>query len=307
MKHVLYFLIFPGFLFTTVLGLFVSWFDRKVTARVQWRVGPPLLQPVYDIVKLLGKEIILPNEASFWTYFLLPIFGLAAAILASTIVWLALFLSPYGFIGDIIVIMYLLTVPAAALILASFSTANPLASVGASREMKMVLSYELPFILACLVPIIKANTIRLSALVEYQAASGQVIGSISGTLAFIVALLCTQAKLGLVPFDAAEAETEIMGGAYIEFSGAVLAVFKLTKFIMLVAAPLFLALLFMGSAIVDISSFIGILLKYLLVAVLITLIRNTNPRVKIDQAMRFFWGPMSVIGIAAVVLAILGF
>ena len=95
----------------------------------------------------------------------------------------------------------------------------------------------------CLVPIVKARTIVLSGLVEHQMLNGAFIGSFSGVIAFIVGLMCIQAKLGLVPFDAAEAETEIMAGAYIEFSGPVLAVFKLTKFIMMVATPLFLALL----------------------------------------------------------------
>ena len=306
MKAILLYLVFPGFLFTAILGMFISWVDRKVTARVQWRKGPPILQPLYDIVKLLGKELILPEGASVWTFLVFPLFGLASVALASTIIWLSFFNPASTFIGDFIVILYFLTVPAIVLIVASFASANPLASVGASREMKLVLSYELPFILASLVPILKAGTIRLGGLVGAQATGGLFIGSLSGAIAFIVILLCTQAKLGLVPFDMAEAETEIMAGAYIEFSGPALAIFKLTKFMSLVAMPMFVVLLFMGNTITSLASFIGIVLKYVLVIVLVVLIRNTAPRVRIDQAMRFFWLRLAPLSLIAIILALKG-
>ena len=82
--------LFPGFLFTAVVGLIASFIDRKVTARVQWRKGPPLLQPLYDFVKLLGKETIVPKGASKLTFLLSPVFGLAAVTLVSTIIWISL-------------------------------------------------------------------------------------------------------------------------------------------------------------------------------------------------------------------------
>ena len=247
MKNLIYYLLFPGFVFTVVLGLFTSWIDRKVTARVQWRVGPPLLQPVYDIIKLLGKEVIIPQGAPRTLFILLPLVGLSAAILVSTINWLAMLDSSKGFVGDWIVAIYLLAIPAIIMIINAFASANPLASVGGSREIKLLLGYELPFVIACLVPVVKAGSIQLGEIAAFQASSGIFIFSISGIIAFIVALMCTQAKLGLVPFDMAEAETEIMAGAYIEFSGPILAIFKLTKYVMFVASPIFLVLLFMGN------------------------------------------------------------
>lgn len=301
-----YYLVFPGFLFTSALGIFASWFDRKITARVQWRKGPPLLQPLYDVIKLLGKEVILPANSSFWTFLSFPLIGLACSALASSILWLA-FLSPEkSFVADIFVVIYLMNIPAISLIVASFASANPLASQGASREIKLLLSYELPFILSCLVVLIKAQGIKLGELIFYQAVNGLCIGSLSGSLAFIVGLLCTQAKLGAVPFDIAEAETEIMAGAYIEFSGPVLAVFRLTRYIMLVAAPLFLVMLFLGNVATSPQAFLVLGLKYLTVVLLTVLIRNTNPRLRIDQAMRFFWGPVTAVSFIAVILALLG-
>ncbi|MFC1667569.1 respiratory chain complex I subunit 1 family protein, partial [Candidatus Omnitrophota bacterium] len=248
-KHLFNFLIFPGFLFTAVIGLVASWIDRKVTARVQWRVGPPWYQSLIDLVKLSIKEITIPRSSSSKLLFVIaPLIGLAASILASTFIWLAnLNLGSAGFRGDIIVIVYLLTLPAIALILGASASGNPLASVGLSREIKLMLAYELPFIIILTVPIIKSGgLLRLTDLIMFQSSSGAFVSSISGILAILVAIFCMQAKLGLVPFDMAEAETEIMGGVYIEYSGILLAIFKLTKFMMMVALPVFLITIFWG-------------------------------------------------------------
>jgi len=106
-----------------------------------------------------------------------------------------------------------------------------------------------------------------------------------------------QAKLGLVPFDMGEAETEIMGGVYIEYSGMLLAIFKLTKTMMMVALPVFLSTIFWGGFSIW---------KYVVLLVIIVLMRNTNPRVRIDHAVRFFWGKMTMLAAVAVLLAVLG-
>lgn len=307
LKAIFYFLIFPGFLFTAVAGLLASWIDRKVTARVQWRVGPPWWQNFADFIKLLGKETIVPQGSSRATFLLAPIFGLAAVTIVSTLLWLTIINPASTFIGDLIVVLYLLTIPAIAVIIGGFASRNPLASLGASREMKLILSYELPFILVCLVPVIQAGgTIRLGEIINYQINNGMVLGSLSGPLAFIVAILCMQAKLTLVPFDIPEAEQEIMAGPYIEYSGPTLAVFKLTRQMMLFVVPMFLVVLFLGGITFSGWHILWGILKYVILLVIIVLIRNTNPRVRIDQAVKFFWGPMTLLAILAIVLALLG-
>jgi NADH-quinone oxidoreductase subunit H len=296
------FLIFPGFLFTACFGLAACWIDRKVTARIQWRVGPPWYQPFIDLVKLSIKEITVPRSASKELFFLSPLIGLSAVTLVSMLVWLAN-IDPVskGFSGDIIVIMYLLTLPAVAVILGASASGNPLASLGASREIKMVMAYELPFIICLIVPVIKSHgLLRLSEIISYQAANGPFVASLSGIIAFIVMIFCMQAKLGLVPFDASEAETEIIAGTHIEYSGMLLAIFKLTKTMLMVALPLFLITLFWQG-----FTFLS-LWKYVILLVIIILIRNTNPRVRIDQAVRFFWGKMTLLAILSVLLAIKG-
>lgn len=303
MFYIIYITLF-GFLLTAVLGLLASWIDRKVTARVQYRVGPPLLQPVIDIVKLLGKELLIPKGATKINFLMAPVLGLTGVVLVSTILWMNNLQPQKTFIGDLIVVVYLLTIPSISIILGGFASRNPYASLGASREMKLILAYELPFILAIMVPVIKSGlSIRLGDIIASQTANGVIIGKISGILAFIVALLCVQAKLGLVPFDIAEAETEITSGPLIEYSGPALAIYKLMKNMLLFTLPFLLMILFMGGLRLDGWHILTGILKFIGVVALITVIRNTNPRVRIDQAIRFFWGPMTAIAILAVVLA----
>ena len=299
-----------GFLATAILGLVTSWIDRKVTARVQYRVGPPFLQPFIDIVKLLGKETVIPSGASRITFLAAPLIGLSGVIAASTILWVNQFFSG-GFVGDWIVVIYLLVVPSLSLIIAGFASGNPLASLGASREMKLILAYELPFLLAAFVPVIRVidagagQPLRLDAILGVQA-GGIFAGSISGILALVVIMMCVQAKLALVPFDIPEAETEIIGGPIIEYSGPGLAIFRLMKNMLLFTLPFFVMVLFFGGIRLHGIQILWTVLEYVGLVALITVIRNTNPRVRIDQALRFFWGPMTVVAALAVILALKG-
>lgn len=307
MSNLVYYLFFPGFLFTAVVGLLVSWIDRKVTARVQWRVGPPWWQNFADFIKLLGKETIIPKGSSKTTFLLAPIFGLTAVTIVSTLLWRTMINPETTFIGDWIVVIYLLTIPSLAVIMGGFASKNPLASLGASREMKLILGYELPFVLACLVPVIHAGgTIRLGEILNHQINNGIVFGSFSGVFAIIVGILCMQAKLTLVPFDIPEAEQEIMAGPYIEYSGPALAIFKLTRQMMLFVLPVFLVVIFLGGIIFSGWHILLGILKYVILLVIIILIRNTTPRVRIDQGIRFFWYPVTILALLAVVLALLG-
>jgi len=302
MRILFNYLIFPGFLFSAVMGLLSGWVDRKVTARIHWRKGPPWYQNFMDILKLIGKETILPAGARM-TFLLAPILGLLSLILVAAILGQSIIAPLDGFIGDLIVVLYLLVIPAIALVIGASASKNPLASVGASREMKLILAYELPFILSVIVVIIKSGgTIQLGEIINRQLIFGSNIASISGILAFLVAILCMQAKLGFVPFDASEAEQEIMGGVLIEYSGLALAIFKLTKAILLYTMPVLLIVLFLDK---DINP-LFIVLKFVALLVGIILIKNTNPRLRIDQTLRFFWGPVTILSIAAVVLALLG-
>jgi len=296
-KLILNLVVFPGFLFTAAAGMVASFIDRKVTARVHWRVGPPLLQPLYDFIKYLGKETIVPKGASRLMFLASPVAGISAVTVVSTIVMGTLLAPAESFVGDFIVVVYLLTIPSMCVIIGGFASRNPLASLGANREMKMILAYELPFLLSLFVPVIKTGSIKIGEIAQAQASTG----SLSGWLALIVAVLCMQAKLGLVPFDAAEAEQEIIAGPYIEYSGTPYAIFRLTRQMLLFVLPMFLSVMFMPP-----RGIIDGILKYVVLLVVIVLIRNTNPRLKIDQVIKFFWRIPAVIAAAAVILALNG-
>lgn len=296
------YLIFPGLLFSSIIGLFAGWIDRKVTARIHWRVGPPWHQNFTDILKLLGKETILPEGAGS-TFLWAPYLGFLSLGLAAMMLGLAVYFPRGGFSGDLIVLIYLLIIPAVSLIIGASSCGNPLASVGVSREMKLMLAYELPFLLSLITVIIKsAGAIKIGEVLLHQQNFGAHISSFSGMIAFITAILCMQAKLGFVPFDAAEAEQEIMGGVLIEYSGLPLAIFKLTKAVMLYTMPIFLISLFWAKNL----SALSLIGKYVALLVIIILIKNTNPRLRIDQALRFFWGPVTLLAAIAAVLASFG-
>ncbi|MHC4537026.1 MAG: respiratory chain complex I subunit 1 family protein, partial [Planctomycetota bacterium] len=219
LQNLFWILVFPGFLFTIVLGLVACWIVRKVSALVQWRVGPPLFQPLYDVMKLMGKETLVPQDGQRAVFIAAPLVGLAGVLLLSTMLWRTT-ITQTDFVGDIIVAIYLMILPSLALILGSSASASPHATIGASREMKLVMGYELPLILAFIIVIIKTGgQISLFSISEFTP-----VLSISGMLAFLASLLCVQAKLGFVPFDIAESETEIASGLIMEYSGPLLAV-----------------------------------------------------------------------------------
>ncbi len=284
-----------------VVGIIASWIERKVTARVQWRVGPPLLQPLYDVLKLFTKENVIPENAHLMTFISAPVLSFASAVLVATIIGMASFFPSAGFQGDLIVVMYLLVIPGLCLILGGAASANPLASLGASREMKLILSYELIFWCAISVVLIKTGgALKLTEMVRHPGTPA--LNSLSGIIAFVLTLIAMQAKLGRVPFDVAEAETEIMAGPYIEYSGPLLGFFKMSQYILLAALPMFVITVFWGgfNSAVDV-------LKYVALLVIIILVENTNPRLKITQCLRLFWFILFPLGLIAIIFALAGF
>jgi NADH-quinone oxidoreductase subunit H len=252
-------------------------------------------------MKLMGKETLIPQDAQRTVFMMAPFVGFAGVLLLSIMLW-RITIVQTAFLGDIVVAIYLMVLPSLALILGSSASASPHAAVGTSREMKLVMGYELPLVLAFIVVVIKTGgQLNLAVIAEQVPAF-----SVSGMVAFLAALLCIQAKLGFVPFDIAESETEVASGIIIEYSGALLAVWKLMQAMMLVALPLFLVMVFLGGFGTTGWPLVWGIGKYVLVLVLLILIKNTNPRLRIDQAMKFFWVYCGITLAVAVVLASIG-
>ena len=318
-------IIFPGLIFTAVVGLFLVWVDRKVTALIQSRMGPPWWQCYADVLKLMAKQMILPRGSRRAGFIIAPLVGLAGASLAATIVWSANLWHRSPFVGDLIVVVYLLAMPALALIIGGAASKSPFGAIGAGREMQMVLAYELPFVLAIIVPIIKVSAtavtgvtspILLADVVKWQAAEGTLALTPSCAIALVVAFFCMHAKLGYLPFDQAEAETEIIGGPLAEYSGPGLALFKITNAMMLLVMPVFLITMYLGGIGLNMTeagvfemSASGVILfvvKFLVLFVLVVVIKSTHARLRIDQVLRLYWCRLTGAALIAIGLAWLG-
>jgi len=295
--------VFPGFLFTAALGLFSSWLDRKLSARLQWRVGPPWYQPIADVVKLMNKETVVVEGSPRFTFLSAPFIGFAAVVVVATILWRASIQPGTGFVGDLIAVLYLLYIPSVAMIVGGSASRNPYAALGASREMKLMLAYEVSFLIAVFTLVIKnGGILSLGDMVAYQQSGNPMIAQgLSCIIAFVVSLVYVPAKLGIGPFDIAEAECELIAGPYTEYSGPPFAAFKLTKAMLSCILPVLVITLFLSSAWTPWA-----VLWYALILVVLVLIKNTNPRLRIDQALRFFWGPVLILSLVGIVLATVG-
>jgi len=311
---IFYVLVFPGFLFCFVAGTLINGVDRKVYAKMQKRIGPPILQPFYDFMKLMGKETIIPREANKPAYLAAPVAGFVALVTVALFIPVFRF-SAFSGVADMIVIIYLLTIPAVALIVGGAASGNPFAGVGISREMVTVISYELPLVLVLLAIGKKVGlaldggvTFSISAVAEYQAQYGALITKWSMIPAALAMLLVVPCEVGCHPFDVAEAETEICEGPLIEYSGAPLGVFKLNYYVkQLVMSALFTAL-FLGGAgtgIVVLDAVIFFALCILVTLISMTLIRAATARIRVEQVFKFYW--TVVAGLAAVSLVMTWF
>jgi len=296
-KILFYYLVFPGFLTLTSIALVFSWLDRKITARLQWRKGPPFFQPYYDLKKLFQKEIIIPENSPSPILFLLsPLLALISVSLAGTILAVSVVFPSQSLVGDIIVFLYFLVLPQVLVIVGALASVNPYASIGASRELKLILSYELPFLIIILGRLLSARSLNIATLLVSPPA-----GFISQILFILVGIIVVAAKSGIVPFDIAEAETELAGGIFIEYSGPLLALFKLSRMIMTI-----ILILFTSTVIWPGNGLFAVIGKFLLISIILIIIRNTNPRLRIDQIMRFFWFTVSGLAILGFLLALKG-
>ncbi len=313
---VVYILIFPGLLFSSLFGLWLAGVDRKVLARMQKRVGPPLLQPVYDFFKLLGKETIIPDHAAKTTFLAAPYVGLVGLVVTALFIPLAGF-QAFGSVADLVVIIYLLTIPSLALIFGGSASGSPYAGVGISRTMVSIMAYELPFILVVLAVgrLVGAGlgglgvTFSLGDIMAYQAVHGPVLFHWSMIPAAIAMLLVIPCEVGAHPFDVGEAETEICEGPLVEYSGAPLAVFKLSHAIkMFVMTALFTAMFLGGitTGMVWLDVVITLAICTVVTVVCMTLAHAISARLKVEQVFKFYWTAVAGLALISLILVWIG-
>ena len=297
--------VFLPCLLNVVLALFLSplceGIMRKLRAAIHSRLGPPITQPYWDLLKLLGKEDL--RSTGGVVYASLPALTLGSLLLLATLIPMGT-AAPLAFAGDMIVVLYVATMSGVLIMLAGFASASPYASIGSSREMMMLLSVDPILAIALSVGAFKAKTLALGGIVNWQVQNGPSISMAIGGVAFFLAL---QALAGKLPFDIAEADQEIMGGSLVEQSGPRLALFRWaiwTK--QLVFAFLLVEVFFpwprVGIPLLDLTI---TMLKVLVVLMLVAVIDVVNPRLRIDQAMGYFMR-VAVSSLAALAFAVIG-
>ena len=317
LNKLIYLLVFPGFIFTVIVGLFLAGLDRKIVARMQRRRGPKLTQPFYDFVKLMGKDTIIPRNANKIVFKIAPII----ALVSICIIPVLLPIYNWTFIGgtaDIVVIIYLLIIPVVAMIIGGMASGSPFASIGVSREVVTMVSYELPLI-TCMLAVCKkagiilgqGTTYSLSAIANAQQSTNSFMFTISLFPAAIAFLMILPAKVGVAPFDVAEAETEICEGPLAEYSGLHLGLFKLTHNIKFYVMSALFVVLFLGGIGVKTNSLaLDLLINTLILLVLVTIIsllflsivRGLMGRYKTNQMFKFYWTIPTVLSLLSYVL-----
>jgi len=314
LKTALYLLVYPGLLFLFVYSTFAEWFDRKVYARLQNRMGPThtgrwgILQPVADFVKLMAKEDIVPSRADKTLFVLLPVVGLAVVLTAGLLVpvWMSDPATPgvVSFSGDIVILLYLLSLPTLIFFLAGWASTNPFSIIGGTRVLTMLFGYEVPLFLSVLSPALLAGSWRLAEIAAFYRAKPLLL--LPNLIGFAVALIAVQAKLERTPFDIPHAETEIVGGTFTEYSGKKLAFFRLMTDVEMVVSAALLAAVFLGGfGGGPLLGFIQLVAKTLFVIFLLSVIRAVTGRIRIDQVIGIAWrwlAPLAVLQLFIVIL-----
>lgn len=284
-----YMLIFPGFLFLVILAMACEWVDRKLYARFQNRIGPPWYQPLADFIKLLAKEEIIPEAADKKMFRLLPMVAMAAILTSFLYIPVWGINAFYSFPADLIVVFYLLTIPTLSFFLAGWNSTSLFAALGSLRTITQLFAYEVPLLIVLVGPALLAGTWKISKITAFFVKNPGLLAV--NILGFIVAMVAIQGKLGRVPFDIDEAETEIVGGVFTEFSGRLLAIIRLAVDLEMVVLATLISAIFLGGSLGlgPVWGFLLYIVKTMFIVALLALFKSVVARLRLEQMMRFCW------------------
>jgi NADH-quinone oxidoreductase subunit H len=273
---------FPAGITLILSGMLYEWADRKLVARFQNRIGPRWFQPLADTIKLLTKEEIKPQGLNSLLFYGLPIVALTGALTAA--VYAPIFgLAPiYSFPGDLIVTLYMLSLLTMCTGLAGWNGSSRFSLIGATRSFTQLFAYEAPFLLALLGPAMAANSWVIKDVSVYAENHWMIFTQPVG---FVIALIGLMGKLELPPFDAPEAETEIVAGALTEYSGRGLALFHIGKSVELVVAVSLVTAFYLGG----IGTPLLFLAKTLVIVIFMAMLQSMMTRLRIDQTVGMWW------------------
>lgn len=301
LTNVFQILVFPGIVFLSVFAMAAEYIDRKLCAKMQNRVGPPWYQPLADFIKLSAKEDVVPVTADSRTFKLMPIVALAAVVTAFLYIPVWGTQAMLGFDGDLIVVLYLLTIPTLTFFLAGWFSGSPYSIIGAIRTLTQLFAYEIPLFLSLLAPSLlvqgdKYGSWSLSGMTAFYNDHPALVAV--NVIGFAVALVALLGKLERVPFDIPEAETEIVAGTFTEYSGRLLAMFRMAINIEMVVGASLLAAVFLpfGLGLSADATFAGksavfglYLVKVIFVVAILAVLRTIMARLRIDQMIHFCW------------------
>ena len=297
------YLVYPGFAFLFVCALLFAWIDRRLIARLQGRVGPPWFQPLADWIKLMAKEDILPLGANELACALLPVVALASVLAAGMYTPIA-GMTFDAFEGDLIVVLFLLSIPALAYFLAGWMCGGVYSVIGGNRSLLQYFSYEVPFLMALSGPAILSGSWSIASIASRQ--SETVWGVLVQPVGFTLSVIGLIGKLKRVPFDIPKAKSEIVAGPLTEFSGRKLALWYLTMHIKMVVGIFLLVNAFLGG-----SGVSGLLpapvtfgIKALSVLVILSVASVLYARLRIDQLANLGWRVLAPIALLQTIVTI---
>jgi NADH-quinone oxidoreductase subunit H len=283
-----------------VIGLvtYLTLLERKFAARMQSRIGPyrvgphGLLQPIADAIKLMMKEDIVPRLADRRVYNLAPI----VFIMPCMLIFATIPFAPGLGVADLnIGILFFLAVSAmeiVGLFMGGWGSNNKYALISAMRAVNQIISYDLPFIFAALVPVVLAGSLKLSDIAAAQDGLWFVFYPVIGQLAFIAFIVATLAAENRVPFDILEAESELVAGFRVEYSGMKFALIQLGEYAHMLATSFLGALLFLGAWSGPGPAWLGpvwFLVKAMFIFLLVTWVRWSFVRIRVDQILAISW------------------
>ena len=289
---------FPAGITLILSGMLYEWADRKLVARFQNRIGPRWFQPLADTIKLLTKEEIKPHGLNNLLFYGLPIVALTGALTAALYAPI-LGLNPvYSFPGDLIVTLYLLSLLTMCMGLAGWNGSSRFSLIGATRALTQLFAYEAPFLLALLGPAIAAGSWVIKDVSGYAEHHWMIFTQPVG---FFIALIGLMGKLELPPFDAPEAETEIVAGALTEYSGRGLALFHIGKSVELVVAVSLVTAFYLGG----LGTPLFFLVKTLVIVLLMATLQAMLTRLRIDQTVGIWWRFGALLALLQILILVL--
>lgn len=306
-------LLFPGGLFALAFGLALKGADRRVAARLQGRVGPPLAQPFFDLIKLGFKRTMVPLTVASVTVFLAaPLVGLVAMLFAAALIPVPGFGAASPELGNLLVLVYLLAIPGVALMVAGSASGSTYGAIGFSREMALMLAYEGPIVLVVAAVALRTGAAEgqmavfsLAEIVRHQQIHGANLFDPVLWPAILAFVFFYPANLGIIPFDIPEAETEVLEGPLVEYSGPALGLFKMMSAVKaVVVLGLGLALFFPVAPAGILGLVVWAVEMLVLMLLGVTAVRVGIGRMRIDQAFSFFlkWPLLAALASLAVVV-----